>query len=251
MLATRKPGDRAFFTELGAANRIGVMLRNLLALGGPRLCPPEMALGVVQPTIDIGQGGYEHGEYLPLSSPATPINGVASADYAVLTSGDAFDSTFAQWSNRRRALRDDLSEFVGSPKEWGTKIGALTQTITFDAAGALAFNGKFLNVNLFLEMQQAVLGAGAATRAALYQGRRMFTVATAVTSYTWNINNGTFPAANAPQGVPGCLWTRWVPPRWNLILQIVSEDGTVFPANTTQNIQGTAYQRPAGGELPL
>jgi len=247
---TRPKGDREYFSEFGAANRYGRTLRNLLELGGPRIAPPEMDLRALVPTIDISQGGFGYSEYLPLSSPAVPINGVASNQYAMVTSGDSYDSTYAQWSNNRRKIDESYQSYIGPRIRWDSRLHALWLRVAFDAAGATAAAGSFITVLFLLENQSAILGGAVADRHSVFWGIRLFTIAAATLTYDYNINGGTSPAAIAPQGQPSSLWTRRIPPGWNFVVEVSISAG-VFPANTTFACRGGINQVPEGAELPL
>lgn len=118
------------------------------------------------------------------------------------------------------------------------RVHGLNWRLEFDAAGALAFNGKSADIYLRLDTRDAT------TICNLFRWR--VDVITGTTRYEF-IYTGDI-VDNLYEPAVGMPWDGWVPNEWLLNLVIFSNDGvTVFPANTTLGARIAASANVAAG----
>jgi len=116
--------------------------------------------------------------------------------------------------------------------------------LTFDAAGALAFNGKAISLKLQLREQPDGSGTGVSQ---IQDLSPWVTVITTRLSYVWALS-GHRNGLEAYISGPGPIW---VPAERGLEIQVIVDDGTVLPANTIVSSTAMAQQQPSGNQLPL
>ncbi len=124
-----------------------------------------------------------------------------------------------------------------------TRIDTAALVLTFDAAGALAFNGKAVQLELVMVDQR-----NPAIGARLMELRPWIIVATAQLQYVWTLWGFREALQAANQfGITG--WPAFIQGDIRLDAIITSVDGTNFPANTlsTWGIIGRQTTKNSGG----
>ena len=244
MRGQRGEGDKDYRTP---ANRqeLGDPLRYLFDLSGKRLNPPEFDMDTFKGVFDMGAGGFARYEIqYAQQSVAVPLVTIGT-----MTIVSPSTSLVTSILNRKQRSKNDISgDLIGPIIDWETRMQTLEITLTFDAAGAIAFNGKYVDVYLFIDPIVGVLG----TVANILYLKKAFFVSTGTLSYKMNLmhgwaNNNTFDQGSM---VPS-PWSGWVPARQRLTAQVVSTDGvSQFGANTSVSFVAMATLVPMGVELP-
>jgi|SRR6185436_12820044 len=126
--------------------------------------------------------------------------------------------------------------------QFETRMLALELVLTFNGAGATAFNGK--KMDMTLEFRDQINGSVVQTRICSLQG--VFTIATGILTYRWTLGGGV---RQDTQIVAPIVWNGFVPIERSLFLQLSVNDATVWPASTTVAVTGTCIQCPSGGNL--
>lgn len=187
-----------------------------LTLKGLVTTPPALNVGGIQPTYDVGAGGFAAGRIVTDTANAASIAAVTSASFLLIA---PIGFTLAGALNTPN---------ISLNKENARVLGVGTR-VTFDAAGAAAFAGKEVHIQ--------------------YELRAL------TNSPNWPVWTDRFTAAaailNYRRQLDSNYWKGLVPYQLALSVSIVSADGTAFPANTTWGYTGGAYWiRKAGAIVP-
>jgi len=212
---------------MGADGRIGnrallQAIADALQVEGVRRAPGQLNTDVVNVVYDIaggGGGGMPGRRIISGQNTGNSVAGLIAPDFRVL--GDPNVSV--------SPLKDNVATLPATDT-YETRVLALSMFLNFDAAGALAFNGKGVNVYVSLLRQ------GVAPDAMIVAKNPQWTIATGETQYWWALDNAS--------------WTGYVPPELDLWVTIESNDGTAFPANTVWDIYTHMIQQPYWNQLP-
>jgi len=212
---------------MGASGRIGnrallQAVADALQMEGVTRAPGVLNTDVVNVVYDLaggGGGGMPGRTIISGQNTGNNVAGLIAPDFRVL--GDPNVST--------SPLKDNADILPGT-NTFETRVLALSSFLNFDAAGALAFNGK--TVNLYLSL----LRQGVAPDAMVVAKTPMWTIATGETQYWWALDSAS--------------WSGYVPAELDLWLTIESADGTAFPANTSWDIYTHMIQQPFWNQLP-
>jgi hypothetical protein len=112
------------------------------------------------------------------------------------------------------------------------RVSALSLQLTFSAAAALAFNGKLLDLTVYMARFNAT------AQAALVHLFPWVTVATAQLVYRFALNAST-------------NWSGFVPSEYDLNLRVQVRDLTPFPINSQAVIDTVGVTQPADARLPM
>jgi len=196
-------------------------LGRLLGLEGKATMPMDISVDEVRAVVDILGGGFAGVEF------DSGVNGSGDdlAGLAAKANAYAAPASFAS-----------LTRIIDTASVGNARCLAFSGNIEFDAAGALAFNGKRVWVKVTLKPD-----ADATTEIRVMDA--VFTIATTKLLYFFDMGGTT------DQGF-ACSWNGWIPRNWGLLVYVESMDGTVFPASTTLREQVAIATQPADVQLP-
>lgn len=245
----REEGDKDYRTP---ANRqeLGSVLRYLFNLSGKRLAPPELDVDTIKTVIDVSGGGFLNYEIQSVVNNIS-IAAASNTNFNILDANNA-PSTVLIGSTKPRNSMTDVAytavtgqTFIGNVLQWDARLQTLNFSLLFDAAGSIAFSGKYISIFLKLVIPPAVAAID------IWNGKAAFSVASGRTSYNGSLLNGFIALPNQGNGLQGLGgWNRFIPYGCSLTFTIQSDDGTSFPANTTCSIDTMAVMTPKGVQLP-
>ncbi|MGH7198313.1 MAG: hypothetical protein ACREH5_06200 [Candidatus Omnitrophota bacterium] len=235
-------------SKISVPPQIGKGLRALLGISGDKESPQELDVESVKQIVDLGAGGFGYYERVFLFKILPFVAGFSTVQTDVVNSGSP--PTLELFSNQRAPLvfvQGVRSYGAGPTKRWETLITELECTLTFDAAGALAFNTKQINL-LFRKVILEFLGGARISN--FNNINPIFQIATAQTVYKFAIPYYFQGSGLVTSLFPHHIRPIWIHPEENLQFQLQVNDGTVFPANTDIRFTASAVQTVAGLQLP-
>jgi hypothetical protein len=243
MFDGRQEGDKEYRTPANNPG-IGDALRYLYNLSGKRLSPPEMDMDSIKTVHDIAAGGFAQYE-IQYFNENRAVNGFSTVTKNAVSPLNTLGTGIL--TLKPKSSDNIVGQLQGPSLNWETRILSLYAQLQFDAAGALAFNNKGIDLTLNISPVVPALGVTGTT---VSHTRLAFTIATAQTLYRIPLLYGL--AQNGLAGVTDYVsfWPRWVPARQVLDIVIGVADGTSFPANTTIIFNGHAVCVPMGVQLP-
>lgn len=191
-------------------------IEDALRLKGVKTMPGNFNTGGLQPVYNLGAGGF----MAPAFSMQTSgqLTGIVGSNNAIVAAIGPTGFT--------------VSGLIGTPQvnllNQNARILSARARLDFDAAGALAFNGKTIRVNWEVRDFD-----NSPNYAAWLDD---FTIATAILAYRRPLNSP--------------FWRGLVPLTSAFTVGFQSVDGTVFPANTTCQIDYSVAVCGVGTEVP-
>lgn len=206
-------------------------LADFLQMEGVHRMPNQLNLDQVQVTSELGNAGFSNRQIERGSVTNFPLAGLATFSQAIAGFQTGTFQSLITSNNNQGPLFD-------------ARMLSLWFAIEFDAAGALAFNGKDIDVSI------QYMDFTGATRVGIVQDLFPFvTVATADLTYVWAMGGShNDQARRNDNGIPQTLW---IPSELAFAIDIESHDGTVFPANTVLQVLAVAAKQPAGRQIPF
>lgn len=205
-------------TLINPGNQQG--LRYLFDIVDPQSNPENIDMSAIQPVIDMNFGGFaklnDYGNSQNCQQPSSSIAGVQSKTWRILSHGNAVGA------DQQVVVPVRHNFFL-----WGHKLD-----LYFDAAGAGAFNGKWITCEILLWCPDG-------TELCKYHA-------------SWQVSTGYQLYAPGGKGAPPLNMADWQVIPYGSYVELVFwvQDGSNFPANTRVKymLYGIAY--PSGAPLP-
>lgn len=205
-------------TLINPGNQQG--LRYLFDIADPQSNPEKIDMSAIQPVIDMSFCGYaklhDYGRLLSAAQPLVSIAGVQTKTFEILCYGNATTAD------------PQIEVPVGNHFVcWGIKM-----LIYFNAAGATAFNGKYISMELSYFCPDG----------------------TEITKYHGTGHVSSSCLLYAPGHYEFCCLTREnvyiIPAGTTVKITFWTQDGSLFPANTQIRYAIAGQSIPCGAPIP-
>ncbi len=207
-------------------------LGDLLKIEGVSRMPSAIDRDLVHVQTDLNQGGFS-GRVIETGSLETEsVAGVSQYTQRIYG-----ERTGAIEPLIKSNIPDDI-------RKSDARMLSIWMALEFDAAGALAFNGKNVNMTLEYATPTSTVRLGI-----IHDLFPWITVATAIGTYVWAAGGSHNDLSRRNDN--GIGFVIWAPVELALQIHLDVDDGTNFPANTTVSFNAAAAKQFTGGRLPI